>query len=418
MLDLIKNLFSKKPKDYAVQKDSLQSAKTKDRLTLAKDTTTNKEILYYLAECDPDPKVRMAVAKNKSTPPHVSPILAEDNDTDVRIALAGRLVDLLPDISHDEQSQLYAFTVQALGTLALDEVLKVRLALSSTLKDHAHAPPKVVGQLARDVEREVSEPILRFCTAVSDDDLLDILNEHPESWVVEAIARREEVSEDVSQAVIDVEDIQGGTALISNEGASLTDVILQIIVEKARQFPEWQKPIAIRKSLPAALAKELAEFVEGSVRDLLMLRGDFDPETTEEISEVFRRRLDFANENEDGEEPVEVRLSRAIKDGALDEQKLNDALGMRDYEFVTGALAYMTKAKFLTVQKIIDMQAPKALIALSWKAGLSARFALQLQKTVGRIQPKEMIYPKDGSDYALSKEEIDWQLDFLGLHRK
>jgi hypothetical protein len=166
------------------------------------------------------------------------------------------------------------------------------------------------------------------------------------------------------------------------------------------------------------LAKELAEFVEGSVRDLLMLRGDFDPETTEEISEVFRRRLDFANENEDGEEPVEVRLSRAIKDGALDEQKLNDALGMRDYEFVTGALAYMTKAKFLTVQKIIDMQAPKALIALSWKAGLSARFALQLQKTVGRIQPKEMIYPKDGSDYALSKEEIDWQLDFLGLHRK
>ena len=398
-----------------MQKESLQSAKTKDRLTLAKDTATNKEILYYLAECDPDPKVRMAVAKNKAAPEHVSKILAADQDSDVRIALAGRLVDLLPDISHDEQSQLYAFTVQALGTLALDEVLKVRLALSSTLKDHAHAPPKVVGQLARDVEREVSEPILRFCTAVSDDDLLDILQEHPDSWVVEAIARREVVSEVVSKAVIDVEDIQGGTALIKNDGASLTDVVLEIIVEKSRQFSEWQKPVAIRKSLPAPLAMELAEFVEGSVRDLLMLRGDFDPETTAEISEVFRRRLDFANEGDDTEDPVEVRLSRAIKDKALDEEKLNDALGMRDYEFVTGALAYMAGTKFINAQKIIDMQAPKALIALSWKAGLSARFALQLQKTVGKIQPKDMIYPKDGSDYALSEEDIQWQLDFLGL---
>ena len=384
-------------------------------MSLAKNTKTNREILYYLAEQDPDPKVRMAVAQNASAPEHVSTILAMDDDTDVRMALAKRLMDLLPDISQDKQSQLYAFTVQALGMLALDEVLKVRLALSSTLKDHAHAPPKVAGQLARDVEREVSEPILRFCTALADEDLLDILKNHPASWVVEAIATRDQVSENVSQVVIDVEDIQGGTALITNEGASLTDVVLQVIVEKARDFPEWQKPMAIRKSLPAELAKELASFVEGSVRDLLMLRGDFDPETTEEISSIFRRRLDFASDNEDEEEPVEIRLKRAIKEGGLNEDKLSDALGMRDYDFVTGAIAYMAKSDFISVRKIFDMHHPKAIVSLAWKAGLSMRMAFELQKTVGEVQPKEMIYPKDGSDYPLSEEEIKWQLDFFGF---
>ena len=418
MTDFIKKLFSRKPKDYSEQKESLQSAKVNERMSLAKDTKTNKEILYYLAEHDPDPKVRKAVALNTSTPVHVSPVLAEDDDTDVRLALAKRLMDLLPDIAPSEQSQLYAFTVQALGTLALDEVLKVRLALSSTLKDHAHTPPKIAGQLARDVEREVSEPILRFCAALSDEDLLDILSEHPAPWVVEAIARRDEVSEEVSRAVIDVEDMESGAALIENDGASLSEIVLQIIVEKAREFPEWQKPMAVRKSLPANIAVQLAEFVEASVRDLLMLRGDFDPETTEEISEIFRRRIDFASD-QDEEEPVEVRLKRAIKEeGGLSEEKLSDALGMRDYDFVTGALAYLVKSDFITVKKILDMQAPKAIVALSWAAGLSMRFALQLQKTVGRVQPKEFIYPKDGSDYPLSEDEIRWQLDFLGLKAK
>ncbi len=418
-MNLIAKLFTKKPKEYAAQKESLQSAKVKERLTLAKDTKTNREILYYLAEQDPDPKVRQAVAQNTSTPEHVSPILAADDDVDVRLALAKRLMDLLPNISHDKQSQLYAFTVQALGTLALDEVLKVRLALSSTLKDHAYTPPKIAGQLARDVEREVSEPILRFCAALSDDDLLDIISRHPESWVIEAIARRDSVSEEISRAVIDVEDIQGGAALISNDGASMSEIVLKTIVKKAREFPEWQKPMAIRKSLPSDIAKQLAEFAQSSVRDLLMLRDDFDLETTEEISAIFRRRLDFASDNDTEQEPVEERLKRAIREkGGLSEEKLSDALGMRDYDFVTGALAHLVKSDFITVKKILDMQAPKPMIALSYAAGLSMRFALKLQQTLANLQPKEIIYPKDGSDYPLTKEEIRWQLDFLGIDKR
>ena len=151
-----------KASGYDVQKDIAREGSRRKRMSLAQDTQTNKEILYYLAENDPDPKIRQAVAENKSTPVQVSPVLAQDTSTDVRLALAARLVTLLPDISEDDHSQIYAYVVQALGTLALDEVLKIRKALSSTLKDHAQAPPKVAGQLARDVEREVSEPVLRF----------------------------------------------------------------------------------------------------------------------------------------------------------------------------------------------------------------------------------------------------------------
>ena len=103
------------------------------------------------------------------------------------------------------------------------------------MKDYAKAPPKVVGQLARDVEREVAEPVLRFCLALSDDDLLDILKGHPESWVISTIAERPIVSEEVAGAVIDTKDVSANKALIKNEGARLSTTILQKIIEYSRE---------------------------------------------------------------------------------------------------------------------------------------------------------------------------------------
>ena len=416
MAKLIKKLFAKKKKTYEEQRDALASANVKQRMNLARDKKTNKEILYYLAEKDPDPKVRRAVAQNSAMPVQVSAVLASDSDQDVRLALAGRLVELLPDVSEDKQSQLYAFAVQALGTLALDEVLKIRVALSSTLKDHAHTPPKIAGQLARDVEQQVSEPILRFCAALSNNDLLDILKSHPASWVIEAIASREEVSSEVSEAVIESRDKYGGSELIKNEGAQLTDKLLHKIVEIARGLPEWQKPMAVRKSLPTSIAKELAEFVDASVRELLMNRADFDEETTEEIAAVFRRRVDFADEGFD--ETARERLERLIAEGGLSEETISDALAMRHRDFVAGAIAYLAKTSAAQVIKIFEMKSAKPVIALSWRAGLSMRMALQLQKDAAFVPPREIIYPKGGTDYPMTEEDINWQLEFLGLKKK
>ena len=412
---LFKNTFSGKKKTYEEQRDALASANVRERMSLASDSKTNREILYYLAEKDPEPKVRRAVAQNKAMPVQVSTVLAGDNDEDVRLALAARLVDLLPDVSEDKQSQLYAFAVQALGTLALDEVLKIRVALSSTLKDHAHTPPKIAGQLARDVEQQVSEPILRFCSALSNRDLLDILKSHPAGWVIEAIASREEVSEEVSEAVIETRDTYGGTALIQNDNAMVTVSLLHKIVEIARSLPEWQKPMAVRKSLPASIAKDLAEFVDASVRELLINRADFDENTTEEIAAVFRRRVDFVDENSD--ETAREKLKRLIKEGNLTEETISDALAMRDREFAAMALAHFAKTTPENVTKIFDMQAAKPIVALSFHAGLSMRMALQLQKEAGRVNSKEIIYPKGGTDYPLGEDEINWQLEFLGLKK-
>ena len=406
---------SEKDSKYNDQAEKLKSADEDERLSLAENSDTHREILYYLAEKDPSPKVRKAVINNKSMPMHASQILAQDHDKDVRLALASRLVELLPDLSQDRHSQLYAFAVQALGTLALDEVLKVRVALASTLKDQVHTPPKIAAQLARDVEREVSEPILRFCAALSDEDLLDILKAHPASWAVEAIAGRGTVSAPISLAVIETNDRSGGKALIENDGADISEDALHQIVMHARDYPEWQKPVAMRASLPASITKALAEFVDSSVRDILLQRDDIDPEAMEEIAAVFRRRMDFATDEEADEKSLDDRLDEVEREGRLGEEVISDALAMRDRDFVNAAIGRLVKASPDRISRVFDMRAPKPIIALSWHAGLSMRLALQLQKEMGQVPPKELIYPRDGTDYPLSVDDINWQLEFLGL---
>lgn len=389
------------------------------RMAMAMNPRTHQEILYYMAEHDPDPAVRQAVARNPSSPIQATTVQAADRDGDVRLMLAERLVRLLPTLSHEDHAQLYAIAVQALGTLAQDELLNIRVALASTLKDHAYAPPAVVSQLARDVERAVAEPILRFCAALPDDVLLDILKATPKSWAVQAIANRGRISEPVAIAVIDTGDVQAGCDVLRNPGAQIGPESLRAIVARARTLPEWQEPLALRKGLPPDAAMALAEFADASVRDILLKREDFDARTTDAVSEAFRRRLGHALATRDsqerrGETPYDraVRMMRARK---LDEQAVSDALAMREEEFVIAAIACLARVSLPDVRRVFGMRAPKPIVALCWKAGLSMRLALRMQQDMGRVPFRELLYPRDGTDYPLEVEDMRQQLDFLGL---
>ncbi len=407
---------------YEREKTIARSEDRAGRLALARSRRTHQEILYYMADHDPDPVIRAAVARNLATPIQASVVLARDRDKDVRLILLDRLVRLLPDLSKEDYSQLYAIATQALGALAMDEVLDIRMALSSALKDCVYAPPAVVARLARDAERQVSEPILRFCTVLPDDVLLDILKTmpSPESWIVQAIAARKEVSNLVSVAVINTGDTEGGRVLMANERAAIGPHLYREIVERARTLPEWQLSLAARKELPPDISRILAEFAQDSVRSILIKRGGFGRRMTNEIMNVFKRRLEFSKIEDSGmaskgESPYD-RAVQMAKKGALSEQSISDAIGLHEDDFVIAALACLAATSLPNVKRILALRAAKPIITLSWRAGLSMRMALHLQKEMGRVPVRELVYPREGTDYPMTIEELRWYMDFLGLN--
>lgn len=401
----------------AAEKQIAETGSDRQRLALAKDPRTSQEILYYLALHDPSEKVRKAVAGNPSTPVQASSLLAKDKNSDVRFIIAHRLVKILPSLSEERYSQLYAFAVQSLGMLALDEVLKIRKALTQTLKDYAFTPPEVAAQLARDIEREVSEPILRFCLALSDNDLCDILASHPANWAAEAIAGRSVVSARVSAAVIDTGNAVAGAILLNNRGAVITEDLLSTIVARANEYPEWHKPLAVHKSLSPMMAEKLAAYVDKTVRKILLERSDLDKRTIDKVGEVIQRRMEYEENRKNnfvGTDPVK-RAKTMFASGMLLENVFEDAIAMHDRKFVMAGLALRADTSIENIEKVFDVKAPKAICAVCWKAGLSMRLAMRLQQTFGAVKSSAIIYPRGGISYPLSDEEMRWQLGVIGI---
>lgn len=396
----------------AAQREKLKSGQLQDLQELATDTATDPEILYYLARHD-DASVRKSVATNKATPVQASAMLANDRDIDVRYALAARLVELLPELSEDKYSQIYAYTVQALGVLAQDEVIKIRQALSSALRDYAKAPPTVVARLARDVERVISEPILRFCVALADDDLLDILSQHPEPWMISAIAGRQSLSDDVSAAVFDTGDIDATTILLGNSGASLSAMTLQKIIERARAIPEWHQSVALRPELTVDLAQQLAGFVGEAVLTVLEKRSDLDAPTRHQIVDIVKRRLAYQG---GGREAPEDKLRRYVADNRLTPEVLHDAVVWQDWDFFYLAMGYRARIHPSVVKRMMNSGSAKPIITVCFCAGLPMRLCVEFQRLVGKLQPKSLIYARGGTDYPLTPTEMKWQLEFFGVN--
>ncbi len=336
-------------------------------------------------------------------------------DADIRIALADRLVKLLPSIETEAHSELYGFAVQALTALAQDEVLKVRRALSTALRDYAKAPPAVVARLARDVEREIAEPILRHCIALEDNVLLEILAGHPEPWAIAAIAARPTVSEKVTDAVFKAGDIISTALMVGNRGAQISRDTLQAIVDGARRNAEWQRPLALSPHLDIDLTRELTGFVGETILDVLKNRSDLDAATRLGVVSIVERRIAYTKNDGGAKTPAE-KVERFVRDGRLTPELVHDALAWQERPFAVQAMAKMAGIPVDVVERILGAGA-KPIVSLCWKAGFPARMCVDVQRLAGRVQPKDLLYPRGGTEYPLAPDEIAWQLEFFGIKK-
>jgi hypothetical protein len=89
------------------------------------------------------------------------------------------------------------------------------------------------------------------------------------------------------------------------------------------------------------------------------------------------------------------------------------ALARGDRRFVTAALSVLTGEPMALVNKVAESKSGRGVTALCWKAGLSMRFATQLQLRFAHIAPSAAVHPARGEQYPMTAEEMDWQIAFF-----
>ena len=404
------------------------------RRSVAARTDITPEIIYFLSQ-DLSPDVRGEIAANLSTPRHADLDLAKDVDQSVRTRLAEKIGGIIPEITPDEAKKLGHLAYDALAILTRDQVTAVRQIIAEALRNVAHAPSEIVNQLARDGEIVVSRPILEESPVLTDSDLLEILSEAPNTNTLSAIARRALLGHSVADAVAKTGDIEAVGILLTNPFAQIREGTLDWVIEHAPPIKPWHAPLVNRPKLTGNAAMRIAQFVANNLLKTLVEREDLSKETVtalrKEVSQRLRdRRAGKKKAAKKPPKPTDADLplwKRVLNqasseldaaetlhtDNQLDAAAIMDALAHGEEDFVTAALAVKAGVPHGVAGCIVAMQNARGIVSLASRAEIPESALSQLQVSLCRVSPNEIVKSKTPGKYPMTEEEMAWQLEFF-----
>jgi uncharacterized protein (DUF2336 family) len=396
---------------YEEQKRLLMSSDAAVRRALAERPDVRPEILYYMTE-DRAPEVRRALAANAATPVQADLLLAKDADEEVRCDLALKIARLIPDMGEQEQERVRELTIETLELLAEDQLPRVRAILAEELKSQRAVPVRVVRQLAHDIEAIVCAPILEYSPLLSDADLMEVIAAGTAREALAAIARRDQLSSDVSEAVVASYDVAAVADLLANKSAQIREDTLDQIIDQAQNAEPLHQPLVLRPELSIRAVRRIAGFVAVSLLNILAERNDLDEETVELLGQAVRQRI---TSEEPGQAEESARARRLFEAGSLNDEVLCEAIDEGKREFVVAALELSSGLSREQVQRALRSGSGQLVTAVVWQAGYTMRTALRVQAKVAKLPPNRMLNARGGFDFPLPPAAMSEEIDKLKL---
>lgn len=408
---------SDRPKapDYAECKRILLKEDSKKKAKLANSQGVPPEILYFLSS-DQDYKVRCAVARNPDTPIQADVILSKDKEVQVRLALSEKLAQLLPELQPDQNEKVTEMAYEILQTLAVDQDKQVRIALASSVKSLGTVPKSIAMTLAEDPEDAVALPILEFSSLLDDHDLMGLIVGGLRHAGLGALARRAELSESLSQAVVETHDKIAIPSLLENETAEISDEAFDILLKEAESSPKWLDILAVRSSVPESTILKVARMASGALLQKLKARSGLDISVEMIIDKAIEEESSDsadAPKKETEDDILEARIEKMKRDGSLTTKAVMKAVGKRDLEFVSVAMAAIAEVPAAEVRKVFSMSSAKSVLALAWRCDLKIKDAVTLQRDLAGIPNSKLLVATNEGGYPLSEDELLWQSDLI-----
>jgi uncharacterized protein (DUF2336 family) len=335
-----------------------------------------------------------------------------DVDEDIRYQIARKISLLVPELAESKKEQLLKHVFRVLFLMAEDQLPRVRQMIAEELRDSYDAPPELIRKLAWDETLEVAAPILEFSPLLGDADLMEIIANSDIPGVVEAVSRRQEVSVNVTDAIVrnvtqskvTHDDARIINNLLSNKNAHFKEETLEIIVEEAPNYEIWHESLIDRPELTARTINKIARFVSEAMIMDMEDRGMITKELGNNLTKAIASRLH--NPHIDRAKEADRMAIELFTQGDLDAEYVMAALDSGEREFVISAVSLLANIPKAATLKIIDSDNPEAVTALAWKAGISMRDAIQLQLKVAKIHYSKLLYARDGQYFPLSEEKM------------
>jgi uncharacterized protein (DUF2336 family) len=237
--------------------------------------------------------------------------------------------------------------------LVSDAEVLVRQTLAETLKSVPDLPHDIAKTLASDIA-DVATPMLSYSSALSDEDLFDIINSKSELHQI-AVASRDVVSEAVSEKLADSGSEDVVATLMQNEGAEISDETYEKVLDEYGESEKIQEPMAHRSKLPITVTERLVTMVSDKLREHLVTHHEMSPSVATDLILESREKatIGFIKDGASHIDLVKL-INQLHENGRLTPTIILRALCVGDVDFFETAMAKYSNIAVSNVHILVN----------------------------------------------------------------
>lgn len=214
----------------------------------------------------------------------VDRLIAEPSP-ETRVEVMAKVASEYESQDFDERERLIA--EQIFRLLVRDTEIHVRKSLAETIKNNSEIPRDIVLSLANDVS-DVSLPIIKYSDVLSDADLVNIIRRTGEVKRLVAISGRKNISTMVSSELIETQQPEVVSALVNNEGASISERGYQSIIENLSNDENVVQALVNKGGMPIAVVEKLISKVSDTIGSKLKQKYNLGETSTRQETDRSR----------------------------------------------------------------------------------------------------------------------------------
>lgn len=296
-------------------------------------------------------------------------LLAKSKSVEARARLAQNITDLFLSDDGRLSEHERALMSDILGKLVGQVERDIRRELSNALAVSGVDLPDIVKMLASD-EIEIARPLLEKSALLKDPDLIEIIRMRTDEHRM-AIAMRDDVSEPVSNALMEYGSEDVLEALLNNHDAQISKRAMEYMVAESRRVDRFQEPLLGRSDLPGDLAYRMYWWVSAALRKRILEEYKVDPLLFET---AVKRAANVAMVEQGHEQSAYVRAQKLVRrmaeNGELTIQFLLTALRQQRVAVFVAGLAELSGINFRTAWRIFSDKGGESFAILAKAVGV------------------------------------------------
>jgi len=303
---------------------------------------------------------------------------------EVRETIALRVAEYFNNGDFEENEIQIAADI--IRIMSKDVELRVRRALSQTLKANPQIPHDVVLHMAHD-DSEVAVPVIEFSPVLTEGDILHIIRSTRQVAKLCAIARRENITEGMSSALTHSRNNEVVQELLNNTTAHISEESLMLTINEFKTNGGIINALIDRGDLPIGIAEKLINVVSGKMKEKLIKEYDFSTDRAEKAMKISQEKATLGLLADDENDPystkvgkvenVEIRLTKTEQlvrhlksQGRLTQSLVLRSICEGNMKFFEASLAALAGTSLMNARTLLMDKNPSAGIALFKRAGI------------------------------------------------